>query len=313
MTRVVVTAAASARAGRTRSARCAPRAWRSSRAISTHDLEALRAPLASAEGWIAGTWPVTAAHLALAPRLRVLARHGTGTDAVDVAAATGARRRRDEHARGERRGGRRPRARAHARGAAPRGGGRRGRRATGTGPRAAAASSGSSRSASSASGGSAAASCGAPRRLRRARARPRPVRRRGDDPAGGAEPVPLVALAERPTSLAAPPGGGRPVVDAALLARMKPDAVLVNTARGSLVDEPAVAAALTAGRSARRGRRAGRGAAAQLPAAERPARDRHAAHRGADLRGRRPDADGVRARGHPRTRRRAAAASVTQR
>lgn len=44
------------------------------------------------------------------------------------------------------------------------------------------------------------------------------------------------------------PGGDAPLVDAALLERFKPGAVLVNTARGSLLDEPAVAAALTAGR-----------------------------------------------------------------
>jgi len=57
------------------------------RAPATHDLGALGPVLADAVAWIAGTGPVTAAHLAAAPRLRVVARYGTGTDAVDLAAA----------------------------------------------------------------------------------------------------------------------------------------------------------------------------------------------------------------------------------
>lgn len=58
------------------------------RGPSDHGLDALREALASADAWIAGTGPVTAEHLDAAPRLRVVARYGVGTEAVDVAAAT---------------------------------------------------------------------------------------------------------------------------------------------------------------------------------------------------------------------------------
>ncbi|MCR8669660.1 hydroxyacid dehydrogenase, partial [Agrococcus sp. HG114] len=61
---------------------------RVSRGASDHALGELRAALAEADAWVAGTGPVTAAHLDAAPRLRVIARYGVGVDAVDVEAAT---------------------------------------------------------------------------------------------------------------------------------------------------------------------------------------------------------------------------------
>ncbi len=52
-----------------------------------HDLRALRPLLAEAVAWIAGTGPVTAEHLDAAPQLRLVARYGVGVDAVDLTAA----------------------------------------------------------------------------------------------------------------------------------------------------------------------------------------------------------------------------------
>lgn len=57
------------------------------RGATDHDLAALADPLRSAVAWIAGTSPVTAEHLAAAPRLRLVARYGVGVDKVDLAAA----------------------------------------------------------------------------------------------------------------------------------------------------------------------------------------------------------------------------------
>ncbi|MFC5823630.1 NAD(P)-dependent oxidoreductase [Nonomuraea insulae] len=53
----------------------------------THELGELRPLLAGADGWIAGTGPITEAHLAAAPRLRVIARYGVGVDSVDLVTA----------------------------------------------------------------------------------------------------------------------------------------------------------------------------------------------------------------------------------
>jgi D-3-phosphoglycerate dehydrogenase len=61
--------------------------YRVERGPAGHDLAALEPALRDAVGWIAGTGPVTREHLARAPRLRVVARYGVGTDAVDVGAA----------------------------------------------------------------------------------------------------------------------------------------------------------------------------------------------------------------------------------
>ena len=67
---------------------------------------------------------------------------------------------------------------------------------------------------------------------------------------GGTEPVALDALLARAdaVSLHVPlTDGTRGMIDADALGRMKPGAILVNTARGGIVDEAAVAAALRSG------------------------------------------------------------------
>lgn len=58
------------------------------RAGADHRMEELAELLPDAVAWIAGTAVVDAALLELGPRLRVVARYGTGVDAVDLPAAT---------------------------------------------------------------------------------------------------------------------------------------------------------------------------------------------------------------------------------
>lgn len=60
------------------------------RGPANHDVESLQPALAVAVAWIAGTGPITAQHLALAPDLQIVARYGVGTDSVDLAAAAAA-------------------------------------------------------------------------------------------------------------------------------------------------------------------------------------------------------------------------------
>jgi len=55
------------------------------RADPSHEPSALAEPLTGAVAWIAGTGPVGAAQLDLAPDLRIVARYGVGIDAVDRA------------------------------------------------------------------------------------------------------------------------------------------------------------------------------------------------------------------------------------
>jgi D-3-phosphoglycerate dehydrogenase len=74
-----------------------------------------------------------------------------------------------------------------------------------------------------------------------------PLRPRLDIPEGRLAYVELPDLfadAEIVSLNCPPPPDGRPLVDAAMLGRMRPDAILVNTARASLIDEAAVIMAL---------------------------------------------------------------------
>lgn len=57
------------------------------RADPAHDPDALAEPLSSAVAWIAGTSRIEDAHLAAAPHLKIVARYGAGVDSVDLAAA----------------------------------------------------------------------------------------------------------------------------------------------------------------------------------------------------------------------------------
>jgi D-3-phosphoglycerate dehydrogenase len=68
----------------------------------------------------------------------------------------------------------------------------------------------------------------------------------------GAQPLALEACLRRAdaVTLHVPGAGGRPLLDAERIALLKPGAYLVNTARGDLVDEQALADALTSGRLA---------------------------------------------------------------
>ncbi|MCT1476917.1 phosphoglycerate dehydrogenase [Microbacterium sp. p3-SID336] len=227
-------------------ARAARAGHRILRGPAHHDLDELRVLLHGADAWIAGTGPVTDAHLAAAPKLRVVARYGVGTEAVDVAAA----RERGipvtntpganadavaDHTLGLmlaalRRipdGDRRVRAgdwgvrRGRELGAATVGivgFGRIGqgvaRRLSGFGPRVLAADP----------------------------FLPADVVR-----AGGAEPVALDELFGTADVVTLHAPGGQRLLDAERLAGMRRGTVVVNTARGDLVDEQAVAEALRDG------------------------------------------------------------------
>ncbi len=57
------------------------------RGPADHDLATLEPLLARSMAWIAGTSPVTAAHMDAAPHLKLIARYGVGVDAVDLSGA----------------------------------------------------------------------------------------------------------------------------------------------------------------------------------------------------------------------------------
>jgi D-3-phosphoglycerate dehydrogenase len=214
-----------------------------------HDVEALAAELATAVGWIAGTGPIDARHLDLAPNLRVIARYGVGVEAVDLAAAA-AHSVTVTNTPGANAESVADHALALMLAAA---------RHLVTGDRSARAGDWSARPGRELSAltigivgfgriGQALAhrlvhGFGARVLVHDPYIKPEAVH------AAGAKPCGLAALAQQADVLSLHvPGGGQPLIDAELLATMRPGAILVNTARGDLLDEAAVAAALTEGR-----------------------------------------------------------------
>jgi len=78
-----------------------------------------------------------------------------------------------------------------------------------------------------------------------------PFRDAGFDPGTGfawSELEPMIAASDFISLHCPPPRDGRPLVDRALISRMKAGAVIINTARASLLDEAAVIAALDEGK-----------------------------------------------------------------
>jgi D-3-phosphoglycerate dehydrogenase len=217
-----------------------------------HDLAALEVPLSVAVAWIAGTSPIDERHLAAAPNLKIISRHGVGVDSVDLAAA----RRRGvlvtntpganteavaDHTVGLMLGAVRHLVRGDR-----------------------AARDGTHPPLRGREVGSLAVGLVGFGNIGRAVARrlvggfgsrvlahdpyvpPERMREAGVEPVDRLDRlVPVVDVLSLHM-----PGGGGSVVDAALLGRMRPSAVLINTARGDLLDEEAVAAALAEGRLA---------------------------------------------------------------
>lgn len=209
----------------------------------SHDLAVIGDALRGAHGWIAGTAPVTAEHLAAAPALRIVARYGVGVDAVDLRAAA-ARGVVVTNTPGANAEAVADHTMALALAAL---------RDVVAGDRAVRAGDWSRRPGREL--GSCRVGVVGYGTIGRA------VRRRlvgfgcevvAHDPYVREADVPLVRLEELVSSCDVVtlhlPGGGLPLVDAALLALFRPGAVLVNTARGDLLDEQAVARALVEGR-----------------------------------------------------------------
>src|SRR5918997_595141 len=222
------------------------------RADPAHDHSILEESLPAAVAWIAGTAPIDDRHLVVAPNLKIVARYGTGYDSVDLAAAArrgvivtntpGANAEAvADHTvglmlaalrhliAGDRasREGIRPPLRGRELGALTVG-------IVGFGSIGRAV-------ARRLIGGFGSRVVAYDPFVAAERAREvgiEPV----DDLSGLARVADVLTLHM--------PGGGGAVVDAAFLSRMRPDAVLINTARGDLLDEQAVASALAEGRLA---------------------------------------------------------------